>query len=276
MVSAKKTCFGLISLPAFILAVLGQASAQADDLAKASQNPIGDMVSLPVEVWHHSGMPNGSDANLFLLKPVFPISVGDLNLINRLIVPYVDLNGPEKDVDFGPVEVPEDAGRDGWGNIQYQAFFTPAQPSKVILGLGPVFEFPTHTEGLGSDKWSAGLGAVALSMPGNWVLGALVQNLWSYAGDDDAESVNKMMFQYFINYNFDKGWYLTSTPVITANGEKDSDNRWTVPVGGGFGRLVKFGKQPVDFKLQAFWNVESPERGADWSTMFAVKFLFPK
>ena len=274
--NVKKTCFGLFSLLTFIQVVLWQAVAQADDLAKTSQNPLGDVVSLPVEVWHHSGMPKGTDANVFLLKPVYPVSVGNLNLINRLIVPYVDLNGPEKNVDFGSVEIPEDAGRDGWGNIQYQAFFTPAQPGKVILGLGPVFEFPTHTEGLGSDKWSAGFGAVALSMPGNWVLGALVQNLWSYAGDDDAGSVNKLMFQYFINYNFDRGWYVTSTPVITANWEADSDNRWAVPVGGDVGRLMKFGKQPVDFKLQAFWNVESPERGADWSTMFAVKFLFPK
>ena len=277
-VKLKDACVRLFRLLTLLIVqlVLLQAAAQADDLAKASQNPIGDIVSLPVEVWHYDGMPEGTDANLFLLKPVYPVSVGSLNLVNRAIVPYVDLNGPDQDVDLGPVEIPKDSGRDGWGNIQYQAFFTPAQPGKVIMGLGPVFEFPTHTEKLGSDKWSAGLGAVALTMPGKWVLGALVQNLWSYAGPDDARSVNKMTFQYFINYNFGKGWYLTSTPIITANWETDSDNRWTVPVGGGFGRLMKFGKQPVDFKVQAFSNVESPERGPDWSAMFAVKLLFPK
>lgn len=44
----------------------------------------------------------------------------------------------------------------------------------------------------------------------------------------------------------------------------------------GIGLLMRFGKQPVDFKLQAFSNVEKPEGGADWSMMFAVKFLFPK
>lgn len=103
--------------------VVWQATAHPDDLAKASQNPIGDIVSLPVEVWHYDGMPEGTDANVFLLKPVYPVSVGSLDLVNRAIVPYVDLNGPDRDADFGPVEIPEDAGREGWGNIQYQAFF---------------------------------------------------------------------------------------------------------------------------------------------------------
>jgi hypothetical protein len=83
-------------------------------------------------------------------------------------------------------------------------------------------------------------------------------NIWDFAGDSDEKSVNTMVFQYFVNYNIKNGWYLTSTPVITANWEEDSDERWTVPVGLGVGRLVKFGKQPVDFKLQPFWYVEKP------------------
>ena len=42
---------------------------------------------------------------------------------------------------------------------------------------------------------------------GNWVTGMLLQNAWSFAGDDDANDVNKFLFQYFINYNFADGWY---------------------------------------------------------------------
>lgn len=267
-------------IPVRVLAglfVLWSCQATADDLAKASQNPIGDMVSLPLEVWHYDGIPGGRSANTLIAKPVYPVSFGNLNLINRFVIPYIKLDGGDSDGDFGAIEIPGAPSDDnGFGNIQYQAFFTPAQPGKVILGAGPVFEFPTNTENLGSDKWSAGIGAVALSMPGNWVVGGLLMNLWSFAGPGDAADVNKLIFQYFINYNLDNGWYLTSTPVITANWEADSDDRWTVPVGGGFGRLVKFGKQPVDFKLQAFSNVESPDRGPDWSAMFSVKFLFPK
>jgi hypothetical protein len=47
-------------------------------------------------------------------------------------------------------------------------------------------------------------------------------------------------------------------------------------VGGGVGRLVKLGKQPVDFKVQAFANLVKPDLGPDWSVMGSVKLLFPK
>jgi len=257
--------------------VLWSCRSLADDLAKASQNPIGDVVSLPLEVWHYDGIADGRSANMLIAKPVYPVNLGDVNLINRLVVPYIGLDSGSSDGDFGLIDIPGiPTGDNGFGNIQYQAFFTPAQPGDVIWGVGPVFEFPSNTENLGSDKWSAGIGAVALSMPGNWVIGGMLMNFWSFAGPSDADDVNKLVFQYFINYNLDDGWYLTSTPLITANWEADSDKRWTVPFGGGVGRLVKFGNQPVDFKLQAFSNVERPEHGPDWSVMFAVKFLFPK
>jgi hypothetical protein len=70
-------------------------------------------------------------------------------------------------------------------------------------------------------------------MPGKWVVGVLAQNVWSFAGDSNASDVNKFLFQYFINYNLDNGWYLSTTPVITANWEASSGNKWTVPFGGG-------------------------------------------
>lgn len=58
--------------------------------------------------------------------------------------------------------------------------------------------------------------------------------------------------------------------------EATRGNEWTVPIGGGVGRMMKIGKQPVDFKLQGFWNAEKPTSGPDWSLQFTVKFLFPK
>ena len=64
--------------------------------------------------------------------------------------------------------------------------------------------------------------------------------------------------------------------AFTANWEADSSQRWTVPLGGGAGRLVKFGKQPVDFRLQTFWYGEEPDNGPDWALQLQVKRLFPK
>jgi len=63
---------------------------------------------------------------------------------------------------------------------------------------------------------------------------------------------------------------------MTANWEASSSNRYTVPVGGGAGKVVRFGKAPVDMKLQGFYNVEKPEGAATWSVQFQFKLLFPK
>ena len=263
----------------FLVMLVGmvQLSIAEENLAKKSQNPVGDIISLPFEYWHHDGMADDGSADALMVKPVYPIRIGNLNLINRLIIPYLGIDANQNGSDLGEIDIPPSLEREsGLGNIQYQGFLTPAEPGKIIWGVGPVFELPTNTSGLGSDKWSVGPAAVALTMPGKWVLGALVQNIWSFAGPSGDPDVNKFTFQYFVNYNLDDGWYLTSTPIITADWEKSSSNQWTVPFGGGIGRLMRFGKQPVDFKLQAFGNVEKPDGGPDWSMMFAVKFLFPK
>jgi hypothetical protein len=53
-----------------------------------------------------------------------------------------------------------------------------------------------------------------------------------------------------------------------------SDQRWTIPFGCGIGRLVRFGKQPVDFKVQPFWYAEKPHNGPEWSLQLQVKLLF--
>jgi len=47
------------------------------------------------------------------------------------------------------------------------------------------------------------------------------------------------------------GWFVTSTPV-TANWLAASGQKWTVPVGGGFGRVFKMGDQPVKAQIEAY------------------------
>lgn len=201
------------------------------------------------------------------VKPVYPLNLAKVNLINRFILPVI----------YQEERVEGEGSEFGLGDFTYQAFFSPVKPGKIIWGAGPAFVFPTNTDDrLGVDKWSAGPAFVALAKPGHWLFGLLTQNVWSYAGDDDESDVNFFSFQYFINYNFKNGWYISSTPTITADWEANSDDRWTVPFGGGVGHLVKFGKQPVDLKLQGFYNVEKPKGAADWSLQFQVKLLFPK
>jgi hypothetical protein len=155
-------------------------------------------------------------------------------------------------------------------------FLSPAKSEKFIWGLGPTLTFPTATDSmLGAGKYSAGPAAVALTMEGHWVIGALANNQWSYAGWG-GKNVNALLVQPFINYNLPHGWYVVTAPVITADWEADSANRWTVPVGGGVGKIQRFGKLPINFQLQAFYNVVTPDNGADWQLRFQFQFMFPK
>jgi hypothetical protein len=245
------------------------ALAEGDlELAQKSQNPVGDLISVPFENSTDFGVgQEDAIVNTLNLKPVYPTRLGSVILINRGILPIIYQEEP----------APGEGSEFGLGDLTYQVFFTPAAPKKVILGLGPAFIVPTHTaDRLGTDKWSIGPAFVILAKPRPWLFGALVQHFWSVAGPGDEPSVNIFSFQYFINYNFESGWYLTSNPTMTANWQADSGDRWTIPVGGGIGKLVRLGNQPVDFKAQAFWNADKPAGGADWRLQLQCKLLFPK
>jgi len=247
------------------------------DLAVAAQNPVANMISLPFQNNTLFGVePNDDTANVLNIQPVIPIGVGDWNLINRTIAPLIYL----PDVTSGLESLPDGFGRGsefGLGDINHSIYFSPARPGKVIWGVGPSITLPTATDSkLGSEKWSAGPAAVALITPAPWVAGVLVRQLWSFAGDDDRKDVSQLLVQPFVNYNLDDGWYLVSAPIITANWNADSDDRWVVPLGGGLGKLFTIGGQPINANLQTYYNVDTPTNGPEWSLRFQIQFLFPK
>lgn len=183
---------------------------QQEDLSKESQNPIGNLISVPLENNFEFGVgPEDATVYVLNLKPVYPVNFGKVNLINRGILPII----------YQEERVEGEASEFGLGDFTYQAFFSPADSGEVIWGIGPAFIIPTNTdERLGRDKWSVGPAAVVVARPVHWVFGGLVQNVWSVAGDSDEDDVRFFSFQYFINYNFENGWYLSSTPTITAVG----------------------------------------------------------
>lgn len=240
------------------------------DLARAAQNPVAAMISLPFQ--NNTTFDYGPDEdvqNVLNIQPVWPFSLTSRwNLISRTILPVID-----------QPDLPGLDGAFGLGDVNQTLFFSPAAQGKVIWGVGPTFTLPTATDDvLGAGKWGAGLGMVALTMPGRWVFGVLVTNQWSFAGDDQRPDVNSMVLQYFVNYNFDGGWYLTSAPINTANWEVDSDDRWTVPIGGGVGKIFRIGRQPMNAQVGAYYNVVTPDNLAsgDWSLRLQLQLLFPK
>ena len=245
-------------------------------MAKAVQNPIGSLISVPIETTFDFGAPDG-EATFVSIQPVIPIRWGDINLINRTIIPLIDAPGPLIGVPGIPNPIQGD-GATGLGDINHSVFFSPAKAGDFIYGIGPSISFPTASDPLlGSEKWSLGPTAVILTQPKPWSLGVLARNIWSVGGASDRADVNQFLLQPFVTYNLDDGWYLTSNPVLTANWNADSSGeRWNIPLGGGFGKLHKFGNQPVNLRLESYYNVRKPTGAADWNLRFTVQFLFPK
>jgi hypothetical protein len=239
------------------------------ELAKKTQNPVSDLISVPFQSNFNFGVGPDDDLLYILnIQPVMPFRLTeDWNLITRTILPLI----------YQPELAPGVGETFGLGDLQTSLFFSPAKPSEIIWGIGPVLQFPTATDDvLGTGKWGIGATAVGLTIQGPWVVGALINNLWSFAGEGSRDDVNQMLIQPFPNYNFPGGWFLTSSPIITADWEADSDDRWTVPIGGGVGKIHRIGRLPVNLQLAGFYNVERPENGPDWTLRFQIALLFPK
>ncbi|MGB7703865.1 MAG: porin family protein, partial [Pseudolabrys sp.] len=161
-------------------------------------------------------------------------------------------------------------------DITQSLFLSPSNPGKLIWGVGPVFTAPSASDPiLGTGKVLFGPTAVFLTTPGHWVIGVLLNNQWSVGGDPLRPAVNAGLAQPFANYNLAHGWYLNTSPIITVNWLAASGEKWTVPVGGGIGRVFRVGDQPVNASIQAYYNVVRPTGASDWTLRTSVALLFP-
>jgi hypothetical protein len=243
--------------------------AQAEALQKATQNPVANLISVPLQNNTNFGYgPYNRDQDVLNIQPVIPAHLGEKwMLISRIIQPIV----------WQPYPNQNTGGEYGLGDMNPTFFLSPAKPGKVIWGAGPAFVIPTATNDiLGQGKFSLGPSFVALWQPEHWTIGALVNNVWSVAGSGSRPPVNQMLLQYFINYNMKKGWYMTMSPILTANWRASSGNIWTVPFGGGVGRIMKLGFQPVNISATFYGNAAYPTGTSSWSMRLQIAFLFPK
>ena len=259
------------ALAAFACATSAHAAMSPEELARLAQNPVGNMVSLPFQNNTNFDVgPLEKTQNVLNIQPVYPIHVNDeWNVITRTIIPLL----------WQPEFLPGQGSTFGLSDIQFSAFLSPANPGEWIWGAGAIAQLPTNTDDvLGNDRWGLGPTAVLLRIKHGspWVYGALVNNIWSVTSTDSSPPINQFLLQPFLNYNFPGGTYLTSAPIVTANWEADSDETWTVPLGGGVGHIFHFGKLPVNTQLSAYYNVETPEYGSDWQLRFQVQLMFPK
>jgi hypothetical protein len=270
----KRSLCSAVTLAALLLMplVVGfEALAQESEteLAKKTQNPVADLISIPFQNNMNFGIgPNNRMQNVLNVQPVIPISLNrEWNLITRTIIPIIKQ----------PNLATSNEDTWGLGDVNVSAFLSPADSKPIIWGVGPSVQLPTGSdEATSTRKWAAGPSAVALTTLGPWVVGGLVQQVWSFAGNSDRRSLSQALIQPFVNYNLPDGWYLTASPVITADWEAADGNKWTVPVGGGFGKVFFIGKLPFNANCGYYANVVRPDPGADGTLRLQIALLLPK
>ena len=247
-----------------------EATEAGDDkdaeLAKQLQNPVASLISLPFQNNFEFNLGPNDDGFKYTLnfQPVIPVSLSkDWNLIIRTIVPIIS----QDDVIPG-------TSQGGLSDITQSFFFSPKKPvGGLILGFGPVMLYPSATDSLlGTERWGAGPTFLVLKQVGGWTYGALLNHIWSYAGDDQRDYVSSTFIQPFISYT------TKTKTTFGLNSESTYDwhnSQWTVPINLSISQLVKLGKMPVQFALGAKYYAGGPDGAPDWGIRFVVTPLFP-
>jgi hypothetical protein len=253
----------VLALPAF--------AQDTQSLAREAKNPFADLINLQ---FFYDATLNVAPANetqqVLIIQPLIPFNLNtDWTIITRTILPLI--------------EQPGLAAGESWirgpGDTQFAAFVSPARSGSLVWGIGPVFQLPTASnDALGQGKWGAGPGAGVQWSGTQWTFGALLLNIWSFAGDTNRAAVNQMQLQPTVNYTFPDhpNRYLSFSPTITANWEASGDERWTVPISLGMGQLLKLGHQSVNLQATTYYNVVTPPGSAHWTLELLVQFLFPQ
>ncbi len=263
----------------FLISSLYTVSASAQDapqpaaddaaaIAKKLANPIGALISLPFQNNMDIGIGdyNGS-RNTLNFQPIVPFSLNaKYSLITRYIVPVIaqyDITG-ESTQQFGLA----DALVSGWiSNAVVKNGF--------VWGVGAAFLIPTATNDfLGTEKFGIGPTVIVLQQKNGWTYGALVNQIWSVAGDGTRADVNQMYVQPFLTYNWKSGAGLTVNSEATFNWEANTTNAYINIMAGG---LTKLGKQLLQLKVGPRIHVAAPEGGKSaFGVRAAAIFVFPK
>ena len=234
-----------------------------EELRKMARNPFADTIRLPITVDlyfdTHPNTFNGADLEL---EPLIPIHISrDLLLIPRIKT----LTG-------------ESSGHVGFEDTEVTFFLTSLNVGRFIWGGGPDLLIPTATDRrFGQGRWGSGPVLVVLTQPKWGSAELLIQNVWSFSGEQGRGRVNQMQIEPSLSYNLKKSWYLTTGPTIAIDWTQAPGQRWLVPVGGGGGRTFKLGRQPIDVNVTSYRNLSPlPRYSPKWQLSMGMTLLFPR
>jgi hypothetical protein len=248
----------------------GGEATEAQEMAKKLSNPIASLISVPLQLNFDFGQGDGSGYKFVAnVQPVIPVSLGEeWNAISRTIVPLAY----QSHVSGGDHQ-------GGLGDILQSVFFSPKKATRggLVWGVGPAILAPSATDPLlGGKKWAAGPTFVVLKQKNGWTIGALANQLWSFAGSSDRPEINALFVQPFVSKTTKTLTTFSLNTESTYSWKAETD-RWAIPINLSVSQLTRFGKQPVSLSGGARYWAASPEGGpSGFGFRFAVTLLFPK
>ncbi len=243
-------------------------SGDNTELAKKLSNPISDLVSVPFQFnWEQNVGPKDQTRFILNVQPVMPFSLTpNMNLITRVIVPFVSQ----------PPLAEGGLAAAGVGDVLTSFFFSPNKRSTLTWGVGPVISLPSTAEPtLGTEKWSTGPTIVALKQVGPWTVGALWNQVWSFAGNTDRADVNQMFVQPFLAYTTKTALTVTVQSESVGNFNADTD-KWTIPINLLVSKVSSFGVLPASYQIGFGGYAVHPDVGPSWKVRGAIVLLLPR
>ena len=264
--------------PAWPQAAPATAALSASELAKEISNPVTSLWQLQfqfnnvrLESADVSPVSEEWVYNLYF-QPVMPVSLTkDLNLITRPVITLYN-------------SVPFPTGPDSsdrkttFGDMILAQVLSPAGTEPWIFGVGPTWIFPTAgSDFTGQGKWQIGPAVGGGYITDKFMIAALVQQWWSFAGDADRKDTNQMNILPLIYRFFGEGWSVGYSGNILADWKARSGERWTVPLGLSVAKVVMIGgKLPVQIQIGGQYFVERPTGGPEWNVQLQITPVIPK
>ncbi len=246
------------------------SSAQdAKALAEKLSNPIASLISVPLQFNFDGdiGPSDRGDRATLNVQPVIPFELNeDWNVISRTIFPLISQD-----------DVVPGTDQSGMGDIVQSLFFSPKAPTAGgwIWGAGPVFLLPTASDDLlGSEKWGVGPTAVFLKQESGWTYGALINHIWSVAGEEERADVNATFLQPFVSRTTTEAWTYALNTETTYDWESEE---WSIPANLIVSKLIRLGSQHISIGAGLRYWVDSAPNGPEGvGFRFIITPLFPK
>ena len=241
--------------------------------ARMVENPVSGITRVPVVNATLFGVPpNDRVANAFVLAPILPVLFrGGWSLVTRTVIPVL-------------VTVPVVTDRrTGFGDITSEVLGHKLLKGRknqfYDIALGPFVGFPSASDDfLGTGRWRLGPELVLGIAARRWVTVLVARNEWSAGGNGTRADVNTLVLDYLVFFNLPKLFYLVYEPTITADWEASQGDRWTLPVGIGFGRHHRLPKRPrlaITTRISGLYNAVRTNRDPKGQLLFTLVFWKP-